>query len=320
MNKMFLSAGLVGILSISCAQFSELAGLSPKKKPEIKPSPSGLKAYQKAGGRIAGMGMDEAQVRVSAGSAAPSSALSGITPDADIVWAPENPNEAIGGGLDVAWEKPENKSWHTRYSTASRLSKRSGKPMLIWFTDSARSPLCRRLSDELFSRPDFESWAAEKIVRLRVDSTIKIKNREQMGLGKYEDLKTRKNDYVKRLKKRYSVHGHPTVILLSPSGKVLQKYRGYKKGNAEYYWGRLKHVVSNAEEDYGKWRERMEARGYRVWTSRDGQKIFAKLYRFASGKVTLIDPDGKRGKTSMRNLSDADQTWILNEKKKHDAQ
>ncbi len=307
MLRPLLAAGMVfaTLLLVSCS-------LGGGKKENN--DPYGLGAYQRAGGRITGMGEVAAGVSggeaVRVGSTRVSAA--GITPDEDIVWAPEDPNEAIGGGLEELWKKPENKSWHLSYREAVRHARETGKPMLVWFTDSMFSPLCRRLSDELFSKSGFESWAGEHVVRLRVDATIPAKEmRESIG--------TRKKQYVEKLKKRFGVHGHPTVLVLMPGGEVLARYRGYKKGDSGYYFARIKQAVTKAEEDYGKWREKYEKRGYRLWTSRDGRKTFAKLLRFRPGAVTLVDPDGKRGTTSFKRLSDADQAWVMQEKKNYEA-
>ncbi len=289
---------------ISCAQ---LGGTKKNEKPED--DPYGLGAYQQAGGRVSGVG---GGLGLSAGVQATASVSAvGITPDADIIWANPDPNAPIGNGLEELWKQPENKSWHTSYTEAIRQSRQSGKPMMIWFTDSRRSPLCRRLSEDLFSKSDFEGWASQKLVRLRVDTTFPSRERNT-------DLGVRKSKYIEKLKKRYSVHGHPTVVMLSPRGAVVVSYRGYKKGDPDYYWGRMKQSLTKAEEDYGAWREKLEKRGYRLWTSRDGRKTFAKLHRFQPGSITLIDPDGKRGTTSFSRLSDADQTWVMGQKKKYD--
>jgi hypothetical protein len=285
-----------------------MAGMSGKKKADGTKADGGLSAYQAAGGRVSGPGgftSTAGMARASVGSAA------GITPDRDIVWAPEDPSKPIQG--EDMWQKAENKSWHISHVEASSHSRQSGKPMLIWFTDSAHSPLCRQLSSELFSKSEFEGWAKERLVRLRVDSTLPGKERNT-------NLGVRKKKYVDQLKRRYDVHGHPTVVVVSPRGAVIQSYRGYRKGNFDYYWGRIKQAQRIAETEYGAWREKLEQRGYRMWESRDGRKRLAKLYRYRSGKVTLIDPDGNWGTTSFRKLSDADQAWILLQKKRYEQQ
>ena len=300
---------MVSILSlVSCAQVGELIG--GKKKPTVdgeKPL-TGLEAYQRAGGRISdGSGL-EAGVSSTANI---SPTTVGITRNEDIVWAPEDPDEEISGGLEELWDKPENTSWHVSHVEAMRQARESGKPVLVWFTNSARSPLCRALSDELFSNSGFDAWARKRVVRLRIDDVIR-------GVRKGENDWTKKQNYIEKLKKRYRVHGHPTVLILSPSGSTVEQYRGYKKGDPDYYWGRIKATVNKAEDDYGAWREKLEKRGYRMWTNRQGRKTFAKLHRFNGGNVSLIDPDGKRGTTSFNKLSDADQTWITQEKRKYE--
>ena len=144
-----------------------------------------------------------------------------------------------------------------------------------------------------------------------MDSTLQ-------GPQRHEEIGIRKRKFVEELKRRYNVHGHPTVVVVSPTGAVVESYRGYKKGNSDYYWGRIKQAVLISEKEYGAWREKLEARGYRMWENRSGRKTLAKLYRFRPGKVTLIDPDGNRGTTSLNNLSDGDQRWIKLQKKRHE--
>ncbi len=237
--------------------------------------------------------------------------VAGITPEEDIVWAPEDPDEAIDGGFEELWKSPDNKSWHQSYVQATQQSRQAGKPLLIWFTDSLYSPTCRQLSEEIFSTKDFEQWASEHVVRLRVDKRIPAHERST-------DLGVRKMKYIDKLIKRYGVNGCPTVTLLKPGGEVHVSYRGYKKGDGDYYWARMKQAVITIEKGYAQWREKYEKRGYRIWTNRDGRKTFAKLYRYRADTVTLVDPDGQRGKTSFNKLSAADQAWILLEKKKHE--
>ncbi len=272
----------------------------------------GLRAYQRAGGGIAGTENPMA-VRIGKGSA-PVAGISGkgITPEEDIVWAPEDPDEAMEGGLEQLWQSPQNKSWHQSFKEASQQSRQTGKPLLIWFTDSLYSPTCRHLSEDVFSTSEFEEWATHHIVRLRVDKQVPSRERSK-------DIGTRKLKYIKKLIKRYGVKGCPTVLLLKPGGEVYVKYRGYKKGDGEYYHARMVKAVAMIDKGYEQWRNKYKKRGYRLWESRDGRKTFAKLYRFQSGKVTLVDPDGQRGVTSFNKLSNADKAWIMLEKKKSEA-
>jgi len=107
----------------------------------------GLGAYQQAGGRVAGM-ENPVTVRIEGGDSLVAGLKGkGITPEEDIVWAPENPDEAIDAGLEQLWKSPDRKSWHQSYTEATQQSRQTGKPLLIWFTDSMYSPTCRHLSE-----------------------------------------------------------------------------------------------------------------------------------------------------------------------------
>ncbi|MBP9006489.1 MAG: thioredoxin family protein, partial [Candidatus Syntrophosphaera sp.] len=55
----------------------------------------------------------------------------------------------------AAMDKYEPGTWLTDYNLALRLSKESGKPVLINFTGSDWCPWCFRLRDEVFSQDAF---------------------------------------------------------------------------------------------------------------------------------------------------------------------
>ena len=110
-----------------------------------------------------------------------------------------------------------------------------------------------------------------------------------------------------KLKKQYRVLGHPSVIMLGPSGEVIGRYRGYKRGDANYLWGQIKHAVNVATESRRQWRSDLEAKGYREWKDRSGRSVCAKLTGYATGNLPLIEPDGTRSKTREDRLSDADR-------------
>ncbi|MGE9267438.1 MAG: thioredoxin family protein, partial [Verrucomicrobiales bacterium] len=92
--------------------------------------------------------------------------------DDEIVWSDErNPNADIN--FEKPFLKPQRKAseWDDSYTEARRRAQRTGKPLLMWFTDNGAtpSPLCKALSSELFSKPEFRKWAEKNVVRLRLD-------------------------------------------------------------------------------------------------------------------------------------------------------
>ncbi|MCX6845910.1 MAG: thioredoxin family protein [Verrucomicrobia bacterium] len=283
-----------------------------EKKSEASPSgasgiPPQLRAKQDAAGG--------APV-VPGGNAAPAAATSGLTPESEIVFTnPDDPDAEIPELSKLLAETPKRRGpWEVSESIAKRRALREGKPLLVWFTDSAQSPMCKALSQELFSTPDFEKWAGEKLVRLRVDANVKIED-ENLGLDEKETMRVDMKNHVAKLKKQYRVLGHPSVLMLGPGGEIIGRYRGYKRGEADYLWGQIKHAEAVATDTRRQWRADLEAKGYREWKDRSGRSVFAKLTGYANGNLTLIEPDGTRSRTREDRLSDSDRTWIADQKK-----
>jgi len=237
-----------------------------------------------------------------------------FTPMEDIVFTnPDNPDAQLPELSDLL-AAPKSKSWEESETIARSRAAREGKPLLIWFTSSQNSPMCKALNEELFSTSDFEKWATEKLVRLRVDDSVRVKDPD----FSVDEARTREIDihaYVTGLKKRYKVMGHPTLILVNSSGEVIGRYVGYKRGNADFTWGLIKHGESVSTRAYAGWRADLEKKGYREWQDRRGRKVFAKLVSYNKGELILIEPDGTRARTQEDKLGDADRAWIAEQKK-----
>ena len=235
------------------------------------------------------------------------------TPQNDIVFTdPDNPDAGIPE-LANLMAAPKRGPWEESETIARQTAAREGKPILMWFTDSARSPMCKVLSTELFSNAKFESWAAENVVRLRVDSNVSADDPD-LSLDEKITRESEMKAYVARLKKRYRVLGHPSVLMLNPSGEVIERLRGYKRGDADYFWGLIKQNTIAAQISSEKWQKELEAKGYRDWRGQSGRKVFAKLLHYSKGTLILIEPGGERFRTQENNLSKDDQKWLDDQK------
>jgi thioredoxin-related protein len=239
-----------------------------------------------------------------------------ITPEEDIVFTdPDNPDANLPELSTLLSAAPKRRGpWEQSETIAKRRAAREGKPLLIWFTDSARSPMCKALSEELFSKPDFEKWASEKLIRLRVDANVEVDDPD-LSLGDKETRMVDLKAYVARMKKQYKVLGHPVVVMLNPSGEVIGRYRGYKRGDADYTWGLIKQGEAASAHAYESWRSSLEKKGYREWRDRNDRKVFAKLTSYSNGTLTLIEPDGTRSRTHENKLSDKDLEWLAGQKR-----
>lgn len=236
-----------------------------------------------------------------------------ITPQRDIVFTdPDNPDAGIPE-IETLMAAPKKGPWEESETIARQTAAREGKPILIWFTDSARSPMCKALASELFSTSAFDKWAQEHVVRLRVDTSFSVTD-PNLTLDQKVNRQIDIKNYVQRLKKRYKVLGHPSVLMLNPSGEVIGRYRGYKRGDADYFWGLIKQGQVASATAYKGWRKNLEAKGYRDWEGRGGRKVFARLAAYSKGNLILVEPGGERFKTKESRLSGADRGWIENQK------
>jgi thioredoxin-related protein len=291
----------------SCAKLG--LGGKPEVKKEDQPfGPTGIPPQLRRKSPDAGTPV------VGGGNMADKPAALNFTPEEDIVFTdPDNPDAGIPE-LATLLSNAKRGPWEESETIAKQRSVREGKPLLIWFTDSAKSPMCKAVSQELFSTNDFGNWATEKLVRLRVDAQVKITDPD-LDLGSSEDRRVDLKNYNAALKKRYKIMGYPSLIMLSPSGEVLGRYRGYKRGEADFLWGQLKHAEAVSAENYKGWKAGLEKKGYREWHDRKGRKILAKLTSYSKGTLNFIEPDGTRSRTQEDSLSDTDRAWIAEQKK-----
>ena len=203
--------------------------------------------------QLRGNGRDSGIPVVSGGNAPGAHAGVPFTAEEDIVFTdPDNPESSLPELSTLLSAAPKRRDpWEESETIAKKRAAREGKPLLIWFTDSARSPMCKALSQELFSTPDFNQWASEKLIRLRIDANLSVKD-PNLTMDEENTRRTDVKNYVTRLKKQYKVLGHPSVLMLNPNGEVIGRYRGYKRGDADYLWGQIKHCLlytSDAADD-----------------------------------------------------------------------
>lgn len=289
--------------------FPFLAACGPpaddRKETAAEPNPFG------PSGIPAGMRSDrERGVPIGPGGNAKPSVLDRHVGEENIVWTdPDNPNAEIPDLDGLLKDSNEGGVWRQSETEARRESKQSGKPLLIWFTDSASAygAECKNLDSELFLRDDFEEWAEGNVVRLRIDQSV------QGNTMRDTDAK---RIYVREVKKRYKVAGYPTLVVVAPSGEVVERYKGYRKGRADFLWGQLRQAAQVSSSNHREWIASLEKKGYREWKDGRGRSVFAKLVSYREGELFLVEPDGQRFRTRESNLSEDDRAWIRREKEK----
>ena len=110
------------------------------------------------------------------------------------------------GALGSAWAEP---AWETDYKKAQEQAKTGNKLVLLDFTGSDWCGWCIKLNREVFSQPEFKSYATKNLVLVEVDfprakaqaASVKMQNEE--------------------LASQYGIQGFPTIVVLNGQGKKV---------------------------------------------------------------------------------------------------
>ncbi|NNE28059.1 MAG: thioredoxin family protein [Saprospiraceae bacterium] len=95
-----------------------------------------------------------------------------------------------------------NPGWEVDLNKAFEISEKTGKPILANFTGSDWCGWCIRLTNSVFSKPDFKTWAADNVVLLELD--FPRRKRLPSALAKQNT----------QLQQALKIRGYPTVYLM----------------------------------------------------------------------------------------------------------
>jgi len=120
--------------------------------------------------------------------------------------------------LTISLRAAPPKGWTDNYAKAVETAKAENKDLLLDFTGSDWCGFCKLLDKEVFSTPQFTSWAKKYVVLVEVDfphstplsPAVKAQNAQ--------------------LASKYPVHGYPTVVVITPDGQEVAKQVGYGPG------------------------------------------------------------------------------------------
>lgn len=121
----------------------------------------------------------------------------------------------------------DNLDWETNLEAALQKAQKENKTVLVNFTGSDWCIWCQRLNNEVFSQSEFEKFAKENLVLVKIDFP---KNIEQ-------SMETKM--YNNQLAQRFGVEGFPTIFLLNKNGELLLQ-TGYQPGGPVNYINHLK--------------------------------------------------------------------------------
>ena len=123
-------------------------------------------------------------------------------------------------------------SWLTDIKAAQDQARSQNKLILVNFTGSDWCPWCIRLKNEVFSKPEFASFADENLVLLEVD----FPRQKPMS----PDVKKANG----KLADQYKVGGYPSVHVLDADGQSLGQ-TGYLPGGPNPFVTKIKSIAGN---------------------------------------------------------------------------
>lgn len=124
----------------------------------------------------------------------------------------------------------DNLSWDEKLETALIQAQNENKFVLVNFTGSDWCIWCQRLSNEVFTQKEFENFAKENLVLVKIDFP---KNIEQSNGTRL---------YNQKLLQQFAVKGFPTIFILDKNGNMRLR-TGYLPGGAANYVSHLKEYM-----------------------------------------------------------------------------
>jgi protein disulfide-isomerase len=110
----------------------------------------------------------------------------------------------IVGSFAVEAQEPV---WQTDVNKALKISKKTKKPLLLFFTGSDWCGWCIRLQKEVLKTPEFAKWAKENVVLVELDFPRKT--------PQTPEIKKQNNE----LQQAFGIQGFPTIYFANGTNK-----------------------------------------------------------------------------------------------------
>lgn len=107
--------------------------------------------------------------------------------------------------------------WGDDYDKALAQAKTEKKMVLLDFTGSDWCGWCIKLDKEVFSKPEFKTYAKDNLVLVEVDYPQAKRQSKKL------------KDQNEKLKGEYGIKGYPTIMVLNAEGKKVGQL-GYQPG------------------------------------------------------------------------------------------
>ena len=104
--------------------------------------------------------------------------------------------------------------------------------------------------------------------------------------------------------------GYPNLLVFDPEGNVVQELTGYTTGKPVTYFNELKEIVMPVVATVEERKKELRMKGFRDWTNREGNHLFARFVRHGGGLVTLQGANLETWTIEIDTLNPADQALV----------
>ena len=118
-------------------------------------------------------------------------------------------------------------NWQENLEQALAQAKKENKAVLVNFTGSDWCIWCKRLTEEVFTKDEFENYANDNLILVKLDFPRKIEQSAETKL------------YNNNLAQKFGIQGFPTILLFNSTGKLVLT-TGYQPGGPNTYVDHLK--------------------------------------------------------------------------------
>lgn len=122
--------------------------------------------------------------------------------------------------------------WLTDVSAAKEKAAKENKAIMMDFTGSDWCGYCIKLKKAVFDTPEFEKFAAEKLVLVEVDFPSKKKQPAELKKAN------------EKLRDQYKIEGYPTLQFIDAKGKVLGQIVGYEGEKPKEWIQKAEQIVN----------------------------------------------------------------------------
>ena len=147
---------------------------------------------------------------------------------------------SVAQNKGVEFTEAEEEGWLVDLEEAYNLSKDTNKPILANFTGTDWCGWCKKLRAEVFSKPEFKTWAKENVVLLELDFPRRKKLPEQQ---------VQQN---RGLQQAFQVRGYPKIWVFDlkrPNDNERFEIHalgstGYIRGGASAFTGEIDKMIA----------------------------------------------------------------------------